>query len=75
LAFVAQWPGGYWGTGGGDTTISLRQRGQRALVPTISQAWSPDIRLASARFHLQKIGISRALSLEPMQISVNLFES
>ena len=28
--------------GGGDTTISLRHRTQRALVPTISQAGSPD---------------------------------
>jgi hypothetical protein len=28
--------------GGGDTTISLRQRMQRAQVPTISQAASPD---------------------------------
>ena len=26
----------------GDTIISLRHRTQRALVPTISQAWSPD---------------------------------
>ena len=28
-------------TGGGDTTISLRHRPQRALFPTISQAGSP----------------------------------
>src|SRR5215470_16203479 len=29
-------------TAGGDTIISLRHRTQRALVPTISQAGSPD---------------------------------